>query len=217
MKATIVFLAFVIVLALVLFRVKSESGLDALMHSRDAVRQAKSWTTEITSQGDPPTVTNMYLTQVSCPADFKALTRTTQDGLTKEHISMRFHGNYYEETLEGVWRKTGEDSKNEPMAECGVGPLVGSGAIYSTIEELKRRGRITKGMRQMVEGIRCQEWNIDGGYEWPPMPSYSVCIEPESHLPRRIRYRGGGEFLMFGWNMTTIVPPLPSELETANR
>jgi hypothetical protein len=214
--ATIVKLAFAIaailgILILVFFRTRSESGLDQLERSRSAVRQAKSWTVETSSQEYTDNFISYTTTiKVNCPNDYAIATKSqTYDGIIKEHLAMTAHGTYYEANDGGKWQKTAFPQASQPQIECGKGPTLANGTVFSNIEELQHRGKVVRGERQTVEGVPCQEWNVDFGNEWPQMAPYSVCIDLKTDLPRRVTFpMPRTTFTLTGWNLTTVVPPV---------
>jgi hypothetical protein len=82
--------------------------------------------------------------------------------------------------------------------------------VVNDILELPRRkaGSIVKGQHQTIAGVRCQEWQVEYGNEWPQSAPYTVCIDLKTHLPRRITFTESGVTNDFtGWNSTTVDPP----------
>jgi hypothetical protein len=203
-------LAILVVLTLLFFRMWSESGLDQLERSRNAVRQARSWTVETNSQeytGNFASYASRI--KVNCPNDFEIMTKSqTYDGIIKEHSAITTHGNYYEANDGGPWQKTTLNQSSQPQIECGKGPTLANGTVFSNIEELQHRGKIVRGVRQTVDGVPCQDWNVDFGNEWPQMAPYTVCIDPKTDLPRRVTFtETKSTFTLTGWNLTAVVPP----------
>ena len=203
-------MAIFVVVALVFFRVRSESGLHQLERSRNAVRQAKSWRVETHSQEYSGNFAS-YATSVkiNCPNDYEIVTKSqTYDGIIKEHSAIATHGDYYEANDGGPWQKMHLTQGPQPEIECGRGPTLANGTVFSNIEELQQRGKIVRGEWHTVEGVPCQDWNVDFGYEWPPMAPYTACIDPKTDLPRRVTFtQTMTTFTLTGWNMTTVVPP----------
>jgi hypothetical protein len=202
--------AIVVVVALVFFRMSSESGLDQLQRSRAAVRQARSWTVETSSQEYTASFA-MYesSSKVNCPNDRETVNKSqTYDGIIKEHWAISAHGDYYEKNDGSQWQKIHLPEVPQPQIECGKGPTLANGTVFSNIEDLQHRGKVVRGERQTVAGVPCQEWNVDFGNEWPQMMPYSVCIDLKTDLPRRVTFTGSQTtFTLTGWNQTTIDPP----------
>jgi hypothetical protein len=71
---------------------------------------------------------------------------------------------------------------------------------------LKLRGKLTKKGREVIDGVKCQWWDADFGYQWPQVPNYSVCIAPDTHLPRQINFTGN-TIRFSDWNSTEVQPP----------
>jgi hypothetical protein len=92
-----------LLLAMLFFRVHSESGLMELQRCRTAVGQAKSWSVESISQPASPnfaTLTNR--TKVSCPDDYEYSYRSrTPDDVIAEQSTIHTHGVTYVETVDG--------------------------------------------------------------------------------------------------------------------
>jgi hypothetical protein len=203
--------AIVVVLGLVFFRVASESGLNQLERSRTAVRQARSWTVETNSQEYTANfATFASRVKINCPNDYEIETKSqTYDGIINEHSAIRTQGNYYEANNGSKWQKGALSQAAAPETECGKGPSLANGTVFSNIEELQHRGKIVRGERKTVEGVPCQEWDVDFGNEWPQMAPYTVCIDPKTDLPRRVTYtETKTTFNLTGWNMTKVVPPV---------
>ncbi len=212
MKPLLAISAFILVLALLFFRLHSETGPMALERSKTAVSQAKSWTAESTSQPESPnfvTITNR--TKVNCPDDYAYLSRSrTPDDVIREQSTIHTHGISYIETPDGKWEQSATAGNPQIPMECGNGPALVQQTLVNGIIELPRRraGKIVKGKLQTIDGAPCQEWSLDFGNEWPQVQPYTICINPKTHLPRRLTFDyPGATFDFTGWNSTTIDPP----------
>src|SRR3981081_4591121 len=90
MKSLLAISAVILVLAMLFFRLHSESGLMELASCKAAVGQAKSWTIESTSQHDSPSfATFTTRNKVSCPDDYEYLSRSrTHDDVITEQSTI---------------------------------------------------------------------------------------------------------------------------------
>jgi len=212
MKSLLGISAVILVLALLFFRLHSESGLMELASCKAAVGQAKSWTIESTSQQDSPSfVTFTTRNKVSCPDDYEYLSRSrTHDDVITEQSTIHTHGVSYVETADGKWEKSATADNPQISGECGKGPALVQSTVFNAIIELPRRreGKIVQGQLQTIDGRTCQEWSIDYGNEWPQTAPYTVCIDRKTHLPRRITLGYPSAAHDFtGWNNTTVDRP----------
>jgi hypothetical protein len=202
----------VLLLAMLFFRVHSESGLTELQRCRIAVGQAKSWTVQVVSQpASPNFATLKNRTKVSCPDDYEVSYRSWRpDDVIAEQSTIHARGVTYVENVEGTWEKSANASDPPTLKECGKGPALVQSTVVTAIYELPRRkaGSIVKGQRQTIDGVGCQEWHVEYGNEWPQVAPYTICIDPKTHLPRRITFTESGATNDFtGWNSTTVEPP----------
>ena len=204
--------AVIFILVLVFFRWQSESGLRALQSCKTAVGQARSWTVETTSQPQSPSfVTLTNRTRVSCPDDYEYFYKSrTPDNVIKEQSTVRTSGLTYIKNLDGNWTKSPVAGDSPALKECGKGPLVVQQTVFNAIVEVPRRkaGSIVKGELQTIDGVKCQEWHVEYGNEWPQTAPYTVCIDRKTNLPRRITFSESGIPNDFtAWNRTTIAAP----------
>jgi hypothetical protein len=211
-KTLLAISAVVFVLALLFFRIQSESGPMALARCKTAVGQAKSWTIESSSQpGNSNNTTFKDRIEVGCPADYRSVSRSrTPDNVIREQSTVYTSGATYVENLEGNWTKSPPAGDSPALKECGKGPVLVQNTVFNAIIELPRRRAATmvKGELQSINGGSCQDWSIDYGNEWPQMAPYTICLDPKTHLPRRITYMPSGATNDFsGWNSTTVEPP----------
>ena len=208
--------AVIVLLGLLFFRFHSESGMKELERCQIAVRQAKSWTVETTAQYGSNGATTTTRNKVSCPDDYEYFSRSRgQDEVVREQYTIHTHGVTYVETVDGKWEQGATTGNSQVPLECGKGPALVQMTVSTAILELPRRraGKIVKGELQTVQGISCQEWSVDFGNEWPQVSAFTVCIVPETHLPRRISFEYPNTAHEFtGWNITTVLPPPPSPL-----
>jgi hypothetical protein len=211
MKSALAISAVILVLALLFFRLHSEAGLVELARCKTAVGQARSWTVESTELYSPTLVTATTRNQVSCPDDYAYLYRTrTPDDVIREQSTVHTHGVSYVEAVDGRWEQNSTADNPQIPMECGKGPALVQMTVFNAILELPRRkgGSIVKGQRQTIDGVRCQEWHVEYGNEWPQTAPYTVCIDLKTHLPRRIIFAGSGATNDFtSWNSTTVDSP----------
>ena len=212
MKTLLALSAVILVLALLFFRIHSESGLRELARCQCAVRQAKSWTAESIFQPESPNfVTFTNRNKVSCPGDYEYLYRSrTHDDVITEQSTIHTQGVSYVESADGKWDKNVTAGNPQIPLECGKGPVLVQQTVFNAIIELPRRraGKIVENQLRTIDGVLCRGWSLDFGNEWPQMPPYTICIDPETHLPRRLTFDYPGATHDFtGWNSTTVEPP----------
>jgi hypothetical protein len=212
-KPLIAISAVILVLALVFVRLQLESGPMALERCKFAVSQAKSWTVESTQQYSASLVNATTRNKIRCPDDYEYILRTrTPDNVISEQSTIHTSGVTYFENVDGNWAKSATAGDSPALRECGKGPLLVQNTVFNAIIELPRRraGKIVEGQLQTIDGIRCQDWSVDLGNEWPQMPAFTICIDRNTHLPRRLTYTESGATDDFtGWNSTTVdAPPL---------
>jgi hypothetical protein len=210
-KTVLAISAVMVVLALVFFRLESETGPMALQRCRSAVGQAKSWTVESTEQYGTSLVNGTTRYKISCPDDYEYFHKTrTPDNVFSEQSTVHTNGVSYVEDVEGKWAKSATVVDSPAQKQCGKGPLVVQQTVFNAIVELPRRreGKMVKGELQSINGGSCRDWSVDYGNEWPQTAPYTVCIDPKTHLPRRITFTESGATNDFtGWNSTKIEPP----------
>jgi hypothetical protein len=211
-KTLLAISAVILILALLFFRLQSESGLMELGRCKAAVHQAKSWTAESVSQPESPSFTTFTnRTKVSCPDDYESLYRSrSHDDVIREQSTIHTHGVSYVETPDGKWDPSATAGNSQIPMECGKGPALVQQTVFNAIIEVPRRraGKITRGQLQTIDDAPCREWSVDYGNEWPQTAPYMVCIDTRTHLPRRLTFNSPGATYDFtGWNSTTVDPP----------
>lgn len=212
MKPILPIFAVILVVALVFFRLHKQSGMMELQRCRTAVGQAKSWTVESISEPVSPNyVTTTTRTKVSCPDDYEYLFRSrTPDDVMTEQSTIHSNGVTYFESHDGKWQTVSYVTDPPNHVECGKGPAVLQQTVLVAIVELPRRtaGKIAEGKLQTINGTSCQDWNLEFGNEWPQIQAFTVCIDPKTHLPRRITFvNPGGTQEFKDWNSTVVQPP----------
>ena len=200
------------VIGLAVFRVQKESGMTALQRCKAAMAEAKSWTAESISEPVAPSYsTQTVRARVSCPNDYESFYNTrTSDNVIHESSVIHANGKSYLETDGGTWHEDPTAHNDNLPKECGKGPLSLQHTVLLAIIEIPRRqaGKIEKGQLVTIDDVKCQEWHVDFGNEWPQMPEHTVCIDTKTHLPRRLTFpntTATDEFT--GWNKTVIEPP----------
>lgn len=183
-----------------------------LQRCRTAVGQAKSWTVESISEPVSPNfVTMRRRTKVSCPDDYEYLFRSrTPDDVMTEQSTIHANGVTYVESHDGKWETVTYTTDAQIHVECGKGPAVLQQTVLVAIVELPRRnaGNIIEGQLQTIDGTSCRDWNLEFGNEWPQIQAFTVCIDPKTHLPRRITFVNPGGIQEFkDWNSTVVQPP----------
>lgn len=181
------------------------SGLGELQRSQMAVRKATSWRADTRSVLDGNE--SRSVEEVTCPDDlFQSGQTRYSDGHTASSVKIRYHGEYFYRFNEEPWQKLPQPL--DPPPACDVGPVVGGAAIFASNGELKSRGKVTKKKLEEIDEVKCQRWDIEGDYQWPRLDSYSVCIAPDTYLPRQINYPNT-TITFSGWNSTVVQPPAP--------
>ena len=212
MKKILVICAVAAVLVLVLVRLQKESGMMSLQRCKAAMAEAKSWTAESISEPTAPSYsTQTTRTKVSCPNDYEYLSRNrTSDNVISEQSMIHTQDKSYVESQDGKWQEDDTAHNDNLPKECGKGPLVLQHTVLLAIIEIPRRkaGKIEKGQLVTIDNMKCQEWSVDFGNEWPQMPEHTVCIDTKTHLPRRLTFPNSTATQEFtGWNSTVIEPP----------
>jgi hypothetical protein len=202
----------ILLLALIFFRLQSESGPMEMEHCKIAVQQAKSWTVESISEPESPNYsTYSTRTKVICPDDYEYSWRNrTPDDVIRGQTIIHTHGVSYVENVDGKWDQSAPAGNFDLPMECGKGPALIQQTLGNAIFELPRRraGKMVKGKLQTIDGVTCREWSLEFGNEWPQVQPYTICIDTKTHLPRRLKYGfPGGTFDFTGWNTTTVDPP----------
>jgi hypothetical protein len=211
-KPVLIVAAAILILAMVIFRLHKESGMMELERCRAAVGQAKSWTAESISEPvSPNLVTTTNRTKVSCPDDYEYLFRSrTPDDVITEQSTIRANGKTYVESRDGKWETVASSMDPQIHSECGKGPALLQQTVLVAIIELPRRraGKITEGQLQTTDGTTCRDWSLEFGNEWPQIEAFTVCIDPKTHLPRRITFvNPGGTNEFEDWNSTVVQAP----------
>lgn len=212
MKSLFVILAVLLLAVMLFFRLHTESGMMELQRCRAAVSQAKSWTAESISEPVSPNfVTTTNRTKVSCPDDYEYFfrSRTTDDVIT-EQSTIRANGMTYVESRDGKWETVANSMDPQIHSECGKGPALLQQTVLVAIIELPRRkaGKISEGQLQTIDGASCRDWSLEFGNEWPQIYPFTVCIDPKTHLPRRITFvNPGGTNEFKDWNSTVVQAP----------
>jgi len=210
-KLVLAISAVILVLVLIYFRLDSETGPMALERCKVAVSQARSWTVESTQSYEAVNTTTR--SKISCPDDFEFDNRSrTPDNVIKEQSTIYTGGIAYVENADGNWAKSAPAKAYDPptVKECGKGPALFQNTVLNAILELphRRAGSIVKGQLQITDGVKCQEWHVEYGNEWPQTAPFTVCIDRKTHLPRRITFsESSGTEEFTGWNTTTVEPP----------
>ena len=196
-----------------LFRFQLESNMKELERCKLAAGQATSWTVETTARYGLNGATSISRNKVSCPDDYEYFSRGRgQDEVVREQYTIHTHGVTYVQTPDGKWEQNTISGNSQIALECGKGPALVQATVATAILELPRRraGKLVKGELQTVQGISCREWSVDFGNEWPQVSAFTVCIVPETHLPRRISFEyPNAAHEITGWNITTVPPPPP--------
>lgn len=212
MKKTLAVCAVVAILAVALARLQKESGMMALQRCKTAMAEAKGWTAESISEPVSPNYsTETTLIKVICPNEYEYLHRNrTSDNVIHEDSLIHANNKSYVETTDGKWQEDPAAHNDNLPKECGKGPLILQHTVLLAIIEIPRRqaGKIEKGQLVTIEDVKCQEWHVDFGNEWPQMPEHTVCIDTKTHLPRRLTFPNTSTTDEFtGWNHTVIEPP----------
>jgi hypothetical protein len=189
-----------------------ELGVAELQRSQDAVAQAKSW--RVDSNQNSGGIESARTEEVTCPGNKRESTQYhSDDGHSGSSTTIAYQGEIFTRTNDDPWQKTTLPDGASPINVCDADSRINISVIYR-IGELKLRGKLTKKDRGVIDGVKCQWWDADFGNQWPQVPNYSVCIAPDTHLPRQINFTNPGNTIRFsGWNSTVVQPPDLSELQ----
>jgi hypothetical protein len=183
-----------------------ELGVAELQRSQNAVLQAKSWRADATQNSGG--IESARTVEITCPGDKRESTQYhSQDGRSGSSTTITYQGEVFSKINDGPWEKSAPPEGAAPMNACGADAPINISGLYN-IGELKLRGKLTKKNRGELDGVKCQWWEADFGYQWPQVPNYTVCIALDTHLPRQIRFANPHSAITFsGWNSTVVQPP----------
>jgi hypothetical protein len=206
-KSAILIVLGVLAAAIVAYwRWTPELGVAELQRSQNAVLQAKSWRADSTS--DSGGMEGTRTVEVTCPGNKLESTQYhSQEGRSGSSTIITYQGEIFSKMNDGPWERSAPPEGAAPINVCGANAPINISVLYN-IGELKLRGKLTKKARAKIEGVKCQWWDADFGYQWPQVPNYSVCIAPDTHLPRQINFTNPGNTIRFsGWNSTEVQRP----------
>jgi hypothetical protein len=204
-KNAILIVAALLVAAIVAYwRWTPELGVAELQRSQNAVLQTTSW--RFDSTGNSGGIESARTVEVTCPGDKRESTHYhSQDGRNGSSTIITYQGEIFSKINDDPWERSAPPEGTVPLNVCGTNAPINISGLYN-IGELKLRGKLTKKDRREIDGVKCQWWDADFGYQWPPVPNYSVCIAPDTHLPRQINFTGN-TIRFSGWNSTEVQPP----------
>jgi len=175
------------------------SGPNELDRVEHAVRLARAWhVVSIGRLGAEPFQTEE---DVVCPSDTHTLTRSlTPDGpgeMTEEFITTA--NLLYAREAGQPWR-----SETDPSPDhCQAGPSAGAQKLLTLIEPMKRSVRLHEGPLIKLNNGTCRLWDLLGASN---LPFHSICVEEETHLPRRLQV--GGLLIEYSrWNQPALIEP----------
>jgi hypothetical protein len=205
-NAILIVLAILVAAIVAYWRWTPELGVAELQRSQNVVLQATSWRLDSTAQSGG--IETARTEEVTCPGDKRESTQYhSQDGRSGSSNTVIYQGEIFTRTNDDPWQKTTPPDGAALNNVCGVNSHLSVSAIYN-IGELKLRGKLTKKDRREIDGVKCQWWDVDFGNQWPQVPNYSVCIAPDTYLPRQISFVNPGNTIRFsGWNSTVVQPP----------
>jgi hypothetical protein len=206
-KNTILIFLGILVAAIVAYwRWTPELGVAELQRSQNAVLQATSWRFDSTEESGGTETARTE--EVTCPGDKSESTQYHgQDGHSGNSTTITYHGECYSRENDDPWQKTTPPDGASPKSACGADSHLNVSVIYN-IGELTLRGKLTKKNLEEIDGVKCQRWDADFGNHWPQVDNYSVCIAPDTHFPRQIRFSYPNKTITFsGWNSTVVQPP----------
>jgi len=187
---------------------KPSEGVLELRRSREAIREAKSWESDVTGQLPSGQWVIVMMTKMECPA------REDRIGIVHEENNRTVHeiwydGDYYDLTNRGTWTSLPHGTK--PVTDCGLGPsLVWDGGLYSDLDSVEKTGEVRHGQAPPPEGgVDCTWWDV--APEKNGAAHYSVCVSNDGeHLPMRVRSHENTHNYVYtfqGWNSTTVALP----------
>jgi hypothetical protein len=186
---------------------KPDTGYLALQQSREAVREATSWQSDVTVQYPTGQPAIIELAKVDCPG------RMDRIGILREPRNKSVHeiwfdGMYYNKTeTAGMWLSSATSAN--PFPNCGKGPsLIWDGILYDDLDAVAATGEIRRGKADDSDGASCLWWEVAPAKGAPP--HYSVCVGEIDHLPRLVRSHEHDlnyVYTMSRWNATAITLP----------
>ena len=184
---------------------KPSPGLLELQRSRDAVRAAHSWQSDVSVQTPPRQVSIVRLEKVECPSrlDSWSTAHSWQPG----GHEIWFDGIHYKMGAGGAWSA----SDVRLPANCGLGPaLVGSGNLYDDLDAVAHEGEVRPGLPEPTHenAPPCTWWDVAAAKGDPP--HYSVCVDETDHLPRTVRFHDRDltfVYTLSNWNATSVALP----------
>jgi hypothetical protein len=211
-NAILIFVALLVMAVVAYWRWTPELGVTELQRSQNAVLQATSW--RLDSTQDSGGVESARTEEVTCPGNKReSIQYHDSNGKSGSSTVITYQGEIFSKINDDPWERSAPPEGTAPNIVCGPGAHLNVSVIYN-IGELKLRGKLTKENLEVIDGVKCQRWDADFGYQWPQVANYSVCIAPDTHLPRQINFANPGNRIRFsGWNSTVVQPPDPRELE----
>jgi hypothetical protein len=197
----------VLVAAIVAYwRWTPELGVAELQRSQSAVLQAKSWRADSTENFGG--IESARTVEVTCPGNKRESSQYhSQDGRSGSSTIITYQGEIFSKMNDGPWERSAPPESAALIDACGADAPINISVLYR-IGELKLRGKLTKKDQGEIDGVKCQWWDADFGYQWPQVPNYTVCIAPDTHLPRQVNFTIPGNTIRFsGWNSTVVQPP----------
>jgi hypothetical protein len=211
-NAILIAVALLVAAIVAYWRWTPELGVAELERSQNAVLQAKSWRAD--SAGDSGGFQTARIVEVTCPGNKRDSTQYHgQDGKSGSSTTITFQGETFSKMNDGPWERSTPPESAALTDACGSDAPINIKNLYN-IGELKLRGKLTKKNPGQVDGVKCQWWEADFGFQWPQVPSYTVCIAPDTHLPQKVNFTNPGNTIKFsGWNSTVVQPPDLRELQ----
>jgi hypothetical protein len=179
--------------------VRSEPNeLDRMEH---AIRLARAW--HVISTGRLGNELFQTEEDVVCPSDTHTITRSlTANGpgeVTEEFITTA--NMIYEREAGEPWRS--QPDPDPDTDKCKNGPSAGSQKLLTMLTPIKHAVRVSEGPVIKLGSGSCRLWDLSGASN---LPFHSICVEDDTHLPRRLQL--GGLLVEYSnWNQPTIIEP----------
>jgi hypothetical protein len=187
---------------------RPDPGYLQLQRSRDAIREASSWQSDVLVQNPSGQPMILELSKVECPGRME-VTSILHD---MHNISVReiwLDGTYYNKTENvGVW--VSHPANLNPFPQCGRGPfMIWDGVFYGDLDAVHATGEIRRGKPDNYDNVSCVWWEV--ALSKGAKPHYSACIAESDHLPRLVttlEHDLHYTYTLTRWNATIVsLPP----------
>lgn len=173
--------------ALVYFSAGRSAGQIQLDRTAAALKNVHSWRkrSEVRQGGR---LAQTEIDESSCPSNIRHTVIIEGDD-TRAKLQLetvRLGPQSFERVNDQPWRAGGMSNTRtcldgSSLLDFGIVP----------IKIMRDFGQITKGDKRLVDGAKCRDWHFIAHLNGAPPEQYTVCIDPDSDLPREIRSADG--------------------------